>query len=109
MTIKEDLQSINLYPISDVQVLKVCEKRGLQAESEITNEIRLSAAYKLATADIYKWMAFVPSSISENGISFSISEADRKRFLDEANKVYEELEPGNQYGLNTITDRSNMW
>lgn len=109
MTIQESLRNINIYPIPDNVIIDTCEKRELTAEEKTTNEIRNTSAYRLATADIYKWLAFAPSSISENGISFSISENDRKRFLDEANKIFEELEPESQYGMSTITDRSYMW
>lgn len=109
MNIHEALRQINLYPVPDGTIINVCEKRELLPAAEITNEIRFSAAFKLATADIYKWLAFCPSSISENGISFSISEADRKRFLDEANRIYEDLAPDEKYGMSTIIDRSDMW
>lgn len=109
MTIHESLRQINLYPIPDGTITNVCEKRNLIPPDETTNEIRTSAAFRLATADIYKWLAFCPSSISENGISFSISEADRKRFLDEANRIYEDLAPDEKYEMSSIIDRSYMW
>lgn len=109
MTIHEALRTINLYPIPDGTIENVCQKRSLNPTTEISNEIRNTPNFRLATADIYKWLAFCPSSISENGISFSISEADRKRFLDEANNIYDELDPDSKYGMSTITDRSYMW
>lgn len=109
MTTHEALRTINLYPIPDGTIQNICEHRQINTNDEITNEIRNSAAYRLATADLYKWLAFCPSSISENGISFSISEADRKRFLDLANGIYEELEPEEKYGMSSIIDRSYMW
>lgn len=109
MTIRASLRQINLFPIPDATIDEVCAKRGLVADNENDKETRTSAAFRLATADIYKWLAFCPSSVSENGISFSISESDRRRFLDEANKIYGELEPDGIYGLSTITDRSDIW
>lgn len=109
MTIRESLRQINLFPIPDATIEDVCERRGLTVDGDIDTATRSSASFRLATADIYKWLAFCPSSVSENGISFSISESDRRRFLDEANKIYGELEPDEIYGLSTITDRSYMW
>lgn len=109
MTIQESLRQINLYPISDATVQEVCERRSLNPTDETTNETRTAANFRLATADIYKWLAFCPSSVSENGISFSITEADRRRFLDEANRIYDELEEDSKYGMSSITDRSYMW
>lgn len=96
-----------MFPIPDATIEDVCERRGLTVDGD--TETRAAASFRLATADIYKWLAFCPSSVSENGISFSISESDRRRFLDEANKIYGELEPDEIYGLSTITDRSYMW
>lgn len=109
MTIRESLRQINLFPIPDATIEDVCERRGLTVDGDIDTATRATASFHLATADIYKWLAFCPSSVSENGISFSISESDRRRFLDEANKIYGELEPDEIYGLSTITDRSYMW
>lgn len=109
MTIRESLRQINLFPIPDATIEDVCEKRGLTPDATTDAATRATASFRLATADIYKWLAFCPSSVSENGISFSISESDRRRFLDEANKIYGELEPDEIYGLSTITDRSYMW
>ena len=109
MTIQDALRGINLFPIPDTTIEDTCEKRSLDLSATLTNEVRKSAAFRLATADIYKYLAFVPSSVSENGISFSISEADRRRFLDEANKTYDELEEGSKYGMSSIADRSYMW
>lgn len=98
-----------MFPIPDATIEDVCERRGLTVDGDIDTATRAAASFRLATADIYKWLAFCPSSVSENGISFSISESDRRRFLDEANKIYGELEPDEIYGLSTITDRSYMW
>ena len=109
MTIFDALRSISIYPITDAAINNTCTKRNINPTDEITGETHTSAAYRLATADLYKWLAFCPSSISENGISFSISEADRKRFLDLANGIYEELEPEEKYGMSSIIDRSYMW
>lgn len=98
MTISESLRLINIYPIPEKVVENICDGRFLTPNDETTSGIRVSKEYKLATADIYKWLAFAPN-LSENGISFSISDSDKKRYLQEAEKIYDEFEEGNNlYG-----------
>lgn len=88
MTILQALQQINLYPIPDSVIMNYCEERGLQSGTETTLDIRKSDSFKLATADVYKWLAFAPATVSQGGVSFSLSENDKKKFLDFANDIY---------------------
>ena len=94
MTIRESLQQLNLYPIPDSVIINYCEGRGITATDEATSEVRTSREYKLAKGDVYKWLAFAPSTVSQGGVTFSISESDKKRFIDNANKLYAECEEG---------------
>ena len=101
MTILESLQQINLYPIPDNVATNYCNERGVTPTDEATTEIRKSKEYRLAKADLYKWLAFAPSTVSQGGVTFSISESDKKRFIDTANKLYAECEEsaiGTVYG-----------
>lgn len=101
MTILQSLQQLNLYPVPDSVVLNYCEGRGISATDEATSEVRSSIGYKLAKGDVYKWLAFAPSTVSQGGVTFSISESDKKRFIDTANKLYAECEEqkvGTVYG-----------
>ena len=94
MTILQSLQSLNLYPIPDSVITNYCEGRGVTPTDEATAEVRASREYKLAKGDVYKWLAFAPSTVSQGGVTFSISESDKKRFIDTANKLYAECEEG---------------
>lgn len=101
MKVIESLQQINLYPIPDNVVTNYCAERGVDANAEATSGIRKSKEYKLAKADLYKWLAFAPSTVSQGGVTFSISESDKKRFIEIANKLYAECEEqavGTVYG-----------
>ena len=101
MTILQSLQQLNLYPVPDSVVTNYCEGRGITATDEATSEVRASREYKLAKGDVYKWLAFAPSSVSQGGVTFTISESDKKRFIATANKLYaecEETEVGVVYG-----------
>ncbi len=101
MTVIQSLQQLNLYPIPDSVVTNICEERGLVADDEVTTEIRAEKEYKLATANVYKWLAFAPTTVSQGGVTFSISESDKKRFLELANQLYsdnEEQPTGAVYG-----------
>ena len=101
MTILQSLQQLNLYPIPDNVVVNYCEGRGVPPTDEATSEVRASREYKLAKGDVYKWLAFAPSTVSQGGVTFSISESDKKRFIDTANKLYAECEEsivGTVYG-----------
>lgn len=90
-----------MYPIPDSVVVNYCEGRGITPTDDATSEVRASREYKLAKGDVYKWLAFAPSTVSQGGVTFSISESDKKRFIDTANKLYAECEEsivGTVYG-----------
>lgn len=99
MTILQSLQQLNLYPIPDAVITNYCEGRGIDATTEADKEVRASREYKLAKGDIYKWLAFAPSTVSQGGVTFSISESDKKRFITDANKLYTECE---ETGVGTV-------
>ena len=97
MTILQSLQQLNLYPIPDTVITNYCEGRGIDAATDATTEVRASREYKLAKGDVYKWLAFAPSTVSQGGVTFSIS--DKKRFISDANKLYAECE---ETGIGTV-------
>lgn len=100
MTVVESLSEFNVYPISVGRRELICIECGLTSEAELTEEISNSSAYKRATAKVYRYLAFAPN-VSENGTSFSFTDADRKRFLSLADAIMEEIKSGkqqNEYG-----------
>lgn len=67
----------------------VVMKRGLTGDAACTKDILNSSEFKGALADCIRQIILYPSSISEGGMS--ISKADRKSLLDEANRLYRSI------------------
>lgn len=84
--VSELLQSVNTYPIPANIIMEAGVKYGLDLEAEATKEIIQSRAYKLAKADVYTFLAGAPN-VTQNGISFSFSEDQRKYFLSVASSI----------------------
>ena len=77
------------YPLSASFFESVMMKRGLVGDAECTAEIINSIEFRGAMADCIRQIVIYPSSISEGGMS--ISKADRKSLLDEANRLYKSI------------------
>lgn len=86
MKVSELLQSVNAYPIPANIIMEAGVRYGLELEAEATQEIINSIGYKLAKADIYTYLAGAPN-VTQNGISFSFSEDDKKYFLNVASSI----------------------
>jgi len=96
-TISESLRGITAYPLPNKTILGVTMRRGLVDSSEVTRAIMLSKGYRLAEADLLKWLSKAPD-VSEGGVSFSFSQKERDSFTREADSIYSE------YGEPTIND-----
>lgn len=90
MTAAEALKQINPYPIPSMTVQKVALKRGLLPEQTVTQEILLSRTYRLCEADLYVYLSKAPD-VTQQGISYRFSDADKKVFLNLAKRIYDEL------------------
>lgn len=102
MKVSELLQSVNAYPIPANIVMEAGVRYGLELEAEATKEIISSSGYKLAKADVYTYLAGAPN-VTQNGISFSFSEDDKKYFLNVASSIrteegVEDETSGQKYG-----------
>lgn len=86
MKVSELLQSVNAYPIPDNIIMEAGVRYGLDLEAESTQDIIQSSGYKLAKADVYTYLAGAPN-VTQNGISFSFSEDQRKYFLNVASSI----------------------
>lgn len=91
MTILETLESLSHYPIPDQVILTACSERGISADTLVDEDVAQERAYKLAKADCYKWLYFAPSSISENGVSFQMSQEEKSHYRMLANDLYKEM------------------
>ena len=102
MTVAESLKSINIYPIPDSAVEKICTDRGLTLTDEYTKTIGESEAFQLATADTYFFLAINPN-IVEQAVGISFAADEKKRLKAEADKIYGEFDDpkfdGGTYGF----------
>lgn len=89
MTIQQSLKSINAYPIPQLTIQEIAETRGLTISVEATADERKKDAYRLAKADLFKWLSKAPN-VSQAGITYSFSEAERRRMESQANSIYKD-------------------
>lgn len=89
MTVSEALLAMVVFPVPTTTVEKFCIERGLLSNVEYSPEVASSQNFKLAEADLYHWMATSPD-IKEQELS--LNPADRKYYLNKANKVYGEFD-----------------
>lgn len=90
MTTLQSLRSLSAYPVSSATIENIAEEAGIAADTELTPEVRKSAAYKRAKAHTYLYLASAPN-ISQNGVSFSFSSEERKRFMATAKQLLQEI------------------
>jgi hypothetical protein len=89
-TILESLKSINGYPVPAGTFADIAVRRGLSLDDEATQDVMTSASYKLAKADVMRWVSFAPN-IQQEGISYDLLYSDRQQLRTFANAVYLEL------------------
>lgn len=89
-TVRDSLQSINGYPIPQRTLDTVAAERGISLFEELTPDVCKGAEYRLAKADLLKWLCNAPN-VSQGGQSYSFSPDQRKRFMAEANAIYQDV------------------
>lgn len=85
-TILDSLKSINAYPIPLITLVETAERHRLLATSDATQESLHGRDYLLAKADLLHWLSFAPN-ITQNGISFSFTDDQRREFRKEADRL----------------------
>jgi hypothetical protein len=90
MTALESLKSISGYPVPVETLKDVAMKRGLDLASEATPEVRKSAPYRLAMADVMMWVSFAPN-VQQGGENYNMLYSDREQMRKQANAVYGDL------------------
>lgn len=90
MTILEALRRINAYPIPLGELEGICILRALDPDQDATAANMKGKDFKLATADVLNWLADAPN-VSQDGISYSFNEDQRKRFRGRAAAILGEL------------------
>lgn len=102
----------------------ICKQRGVNPSTPYDEYIEPSESedeqkpdIRLLKADLLKWIILGAGKVnsvsdSDNGWShseggYTLSKDDKKMLRDEANAIYEELEPASVFGKKTIRVRSN--
>ncbi len=93
MTIHEALTSLCALPIPDNALLFIEERRGLEGNQLLSNEVRESKEFRLAESDVYEYAANSPS-VSEGGVSITISDTQRNTYRQMAESIRTELGVG---------------
>lgn len=96
-------------------VLSVIANRGVNASDMYYDDTR-EFDVRLLKADLLRWIVLGPSRVnsvsdrdngwSHSGGGYTLSEYDKKLLMDEANAIYEELEPESVFGKTRIRMRS---
>jgi len=90
-SVLESLKAVNAYPIPLRTLVEVGEARALTLNSEASQDVLRSAAFKLATADLLLWLSLAPN-IAQGGQNYSFSDEQRQQFRNRANALYDEFE-----------------
>lgn len=90
MTTLQSLKSLTAYPIPPATLQDIAEGCGLQADAELTTETRSTTEYKRAKAHVYIYLLTAPN-ISQNGVSFSFTSEEKKRFKAMARNLLTEI------------------
>jgi hypothetical protein len=89
-TVLESLKAVSGYPVPLRAFENAAVSRSLDLDAEATPEVLSSVNYRLAKADVLKWVSFAPN-ISQGGITYDMLYSDRQRLREWANAIYGEL------------------
>ncbi|EJX05271.1 hypothetical protein EVA_06627 [gut metagenome] len=90
MNVLQALKSISGYPIPATTLQDIAAGCGLDANGEVTEEMRTKAEFKRAKAKVYLYLSEAPN-VSQGGISYSFSESERNRFRMRAKSILNSL------------------
>lgn len=91
MTICESITNRTIYPVKTSVIERICIEQGLDMNDEYSAEMASDKTYRKAVGSYYRHLSTLPSSVSENGSSFSISAEERKAFANLANEFSGEI------------------
>jgi hypothetical protein len=104
------------FAVPEEAVRSVCAVRNIEPYTPYSLAGDYVADVRLLRADLLKWIVLGPGKVnnttdSDNGWShsdggYTLSKDDKKLLMDEANGIYEELEPESVFGKKTIRMRS---
>jgi hypothetical protein len=89
-SILESLKSVSGYPVPERTLSDVAIKRGLNLADEATPVVLTSSAYRLAKADVLRWVSFAPN-VQQADVSYDMLYSDREQLRNQANAIYGDL------------------
>jgi hypothetical protein len=89
-TILESLKSVAGYPVPDNTISDVATKRGVNLADVATPVVLNSSDYRLAKADILRWVSFAPN-VQQADVRYDLLYSDREQLRKQANAIYGEL------------------
>lgn len=90
MTIRESLLGVSAYPIPIFAIEAISLKRKVALDDNYGAEIAASKEYRLALADVYKWLYFAPN-VGQGGQSYSFTAEQRDLWKKLAMGIYGEI------------------
>lgn len=87
----ENLKGINAYPIPLRTLIETADKRGLNLDTEATEEVLKGKNYNLAKADLLLWLSFAPN-ISQGGQNYSFTDEQRTQLRNHAKALYKDFD-----------------
>lgn len=87
----ENLKGINAYPIPIRTLIETADKRGLNLDTEATEEVLKGKNYNLAKADLLLWLSFAPN-ISQGGQNYSFTDEQRTQLRNHAKALYKDFD-----------------
>lgn len=86
-TIINSLRNVTNFPLPQAAIDAIIARRGLDGGADLTVEAAESRSYRLAIADIYRWVSLA-ANMSQGGQSYSLASEDKKRLVTSANSIY---------------------
>lgn len=86
MIIRDALKSVSNYPIPARVFEAAAVMQGVDLDEQVTAVKMASKGYRLAKADILRWLSTAPST-SEMGVSFSFTNEEKRAFKTEADNI----------------------
>lgn len=101
MTIASAIESITAYPIPQALLTAIALRRGFDPTAEATAEDFTGRSMRLASADLYVWLAEAPN-VSQGGQSYSFSDEQRADLRRRARAIYSELAPEEEAAVGVV-------
>ncbi len=90
MNVLQSLKSISAYPVPTLTLQEAASEGGVDTDTEVTAEVRQSAAFKRAQACVLRFLSEAPN-VSQGGQSYSFNEYERKQFRRRAEQLLDEI------------------